>query len=97
MTVYEKYQTMTIEEMAKALSWEERFAVGFRKLDIMKLTNRNELNDIHKKVKDYRLLKSVGQKQCAVNGVKKTICFHRYTPRQQGAVVGSAIIKVLTN
>ena len=44
MTVYEKYQTMTIEEMAKALSWEERFAVGFRKLDIMKLTNRGLLN-----------------------------------------------------
>lgn len=44
MTVYEKYQTMTIEEMAKALSWEERFAVGFGKLDIMKLTNRGLLN-----------------------------------------------------
>ena len=35
---------MTIEEMAKALSWEERFAVGFGKLDIMKLTNRGLLN-----------------------------------------------------
>ena len=35
---------MTVEEMAKALSWEERFAVGFRKLDIMKLTNRGLLN-----------------------------------------------------
>ena len=43
MTKYEKLKTMSIEEMAKVLAWEERFAVFFLKPDTYKITNRYRL------------------------------------------------------